>query len=279
MKKFLISDTHNDFLTELASGEIEKYIACCKKENVKTICASYWTSEKNKAEIMKELPLRAELLRGSGYFLHIEDLWWVESKEDLKFLLNLKPFSCSMTWNNRTSLAGGAKSAGGLTAWGRRVLEALLSAGIVVDTAHLNRESFYEAAEIICKNIYCSHAGFYGIRRAQRNLTDKQIDTIVSSGGFIGLFFFDKCVKVGKSEDEFSSSDIATNLEYFVSRWGNKNIGIGSDFFGIENNPKDLKGYSDFFNLAKVLEGRGWSEEQIESVFSGNFDRFLERIK
>lgn len=277
MKRFVICDTHNDFLTELGEAEIPKYIVRCQKENVKTICASYWTSEKSKNEIKKELLVRNEFLLGSGYLLHIEDLWWVQTQEDLKFLLKLKPFSCSLTWNNRNALAGGAKSAGGLTAWGRRVLQALLSAGIIVDTAHLNRESFFEAAEIIGNNIYCSHTGLYAVKRARRNLTDKQIEKIVSSGGFVGLFFFDKCVKVGKNNDEFGVCDIVQNLQHFVSRWGYDNIGIGSDFFGIENYPQGLEGYDKFVNLSSALINEGWSEEQVAKIFCGNFERFMEK--
>ena len=273
----MICDTHNDFLTELGEEEIPKYIDCCKKEKVKTICASYWTSEKTKAQIIKDLPRRAKLLSGSGFFLHVEDLWWVESEDDLKFLLDLKPFSCSLTWNNRNSLAGGAKSEGGLTAWGRRVTEALLSCAVVVDTAHLNRESFYEVAEVIGKNIYCSHTGFYGVKRSPRNLTDKQIDAIVGSGGFIGLFFFDKCVKVSPAKEEFSVNDIVQNLKYFASRWGYENIGIGSDFYGIENCPKGLENYKDFENLHRALKKEGWSETQIEKVLSLNFLNFLRK--
>ena len=276
MMNLKICDTHNDFLTELEAGELAGYIEACGREKVETICASYWPTKKSKEKIKNELPRRAEILRNASpsYLLHIEDLWWVQTPEDAKLLASLEPFSCSLTWNDKNSLASGSKAEGGLTEWGRFVLAQLLEAGVTVDVAHLNRESFYDVVKIVGNNIYCSHTGFYGVRRSPRNLTDKQIDIIVRSGGFVGLFFFDKCLKKSSDKSAFSIKDIVKSLRYFTSRWGYDNIGIGSDFYGIENYPEGLEGYSDFPNLYVALKEEGWSEAQIDKVIYSNFNRF-----
>ena len=105
-------------------------------------------------------------------------------------------------------------------------------------------------------------------------MTDKQVETIVKSNGFIGLFFFDRCVKIGK---DFSVFDIVENLKYFANRWGFDNIGIGSDFYGIENYPNGLENYCDFLNLTQALMDAGFNKEQIEKLYHKNFEEFLNR--
>lgn len=275
-----ICDSHNDFLTELSLVEIPKYVEKCKKDEVEIICASYWSTEKKEDEIPRDLKTRAKMLSPtrSGYLLHIEDLWWVKDEDKLRELLKLKPFSCSLTWNYKNALASGSKAEGGLTEFGKSCVSALTRAGVTIDTAHLNRQSFYELTKICPKNIYCSHTGFYGVKRHKRNLTDKQIDLIVKSNGFIGLFFFDDCIKA-KQGGAFNILDIVENLKYFTSRWGVDNIGIGSDFYGIDRYPVGLKNYAEFRNLKIELIKAGYTECEVEKIMHKNFLDFLRRVK
>ena len=281
MNEIRICDTHNDFLTELALWQFPDYIENCKGYGVEMICASYWSTRRKLEDIEKELSQRAEILHStSNFLLHIEDMWWVVDENRLENLLQLNPFSCSLTWNEKNCLASGSAERGGLTTWGRECVKRLIDAKVVVDVAHLNRQGFYEVAKIVGKNIYCSHAGFYGIKHHRRNLTDKQIDIIVKSNGFVGLFFFDKCIKkVNKrGKAPFCVADIVENINYFTSRWGCDNLGIGSDFFGIETYPFDLQNYGDFKNLAKELKKNGYSEKQVDKIFYQNFKDYMDRL-
>lgn len=281
MKQIKICDTHNDFLTELSLEEIKGYIKRCKNNNVEKICASYWSTERKENLIVKELMERTNLLKrlDKNYLVHIEDLWWVKDESKLEFLKQLKPFSCSLTWNNENVLAGGSKSEAGLTEWGRRCLNELANANIVIDVAHLNRESFWQVTKVLQNHIYCSHTGFYGVKRHKRNLTDKQIDFIVKSNGFVGLFFYDKCIKVSNNKTSFQVSDIVENIKYFTSHWGFDNLGIGSDFYGIENYPDGISDYCDFSKLWKALKEAGFTEKQIKKIFYQNFIDFYKGLK
>lgn len=280
MKKIKICDTHNDFLTELPICEIAPYIKKCKEAEVEIICASYWSTRRQEEIIQKELKQRTKILRSGNehYLLHIEDMWWVKDDKQLAFLKTIKPFSCSLTWNNENCLAGGTNSEAGLTKWGEMCLSEIIKENIVVDVAHLNRKSFWQVAKILKKNIYCSHTGFYGIRRHRRNLTDKQIDYIVESNGFVGLFFYDKCIQISTKNKPLQISDIVSNIKYFTSRWGFDNIGLGTDFYGIDNYPQGLSDYNQFENLYHVMEVAGFTENQINKIFYLNFKNFLSRV-
>ena len=277
MEKIKICDSHNDFLTELSVCDLEKYISDCKIKGVEKICVSYWSTQQK--EIETDLFQRAKILHDCGdYLLHIEDLWWVKDEEKLNFLIKLQPFSCSLTWNFDNDLAGGSKENGGLTLWGKECIKSLTKNNIVIDVAHLNRKSFWQVAKILRNHIYCSHTGFNGVVNHKRNLTDKQIDFIVRSNGYIGLFFFDQCTKSKTNKENFCLENIVENINYFTSRWGCNNIGIGSDFYGIENKPFGLCDYEDFVNLKTALEKAGYSKNQIERIFYKNFKNFLSRL-
>lgn len=282
MKNLKICDTHNDFLTELPLVAVKNYLEECKKNGVQKICASYWSSRREEKNIKTELLERKKILSAFDEvaLLHIEDLWWVKSEDELSFLVDLHPFSCSLTWNGENCLAGGVGSEAGLSEWGRHCAETLLENGIVVDFAHLNQKSFWQMSDLVKQNIYCSHAGFCGVRPHERNLTDKQIDRIVSSGGFVGLFFFGKCVRATEGDARpFEVRDIVENLMYFKSHWGTDNIGIGTDFFGIETAPLGLEDYGGFENLQAQMQRCGFSPCEIEKIFAQNFQAFLKNVR
>lgn len=280
MENIKICDTHNDFLTEIEPQNFQYYIGNCKRSGVETICSSYWSSKREECRIEEELLERTNALReaDSNFLLHIEDLWWVKDEEKLEFLLKLKPFSCSLTWNDSNLLAGGTNGEGRLSEWGSFCLKKLTENGVIIDLAHLNRESFDDVGKLLKNNLYCSHTGFYGVKKHKRNLTDRQIEKIVNSDGFVGLFFFDKCLKTERRAN-FDVETIADNIIYFTSRWGFECLGIGSDFYGIEDYPNGLVDYADFGNLYQCLDKRGLTMSQIEKIFYKNFENFLSKIK
>ena len=109
-------------------------------------------------------------------------------------------------------------------------------------------------------------------------MTDKQIEKIVDSGGFVGLFFFEDCIK-NKKRLSFDIFDIATNIKYFTNHWGFENLGIGTDFYGIEKYPMGLESYDGFETLKNAMEREGFSKKQIEKIFYQNFENFIMRVQ
>lgn len=271
-----LCDTHNDYLSQLPIDEIQNY--ALKSKDV-LICASYWSTKKEEKQIQSDLTVRAQKLRSidTCHLLHIEDMWWIKNKKALDNLLSLQPFSCSLTWNGQNVLASGSKAQGGLTEWGRKCISQLIDRNVLLDTAHLNRQSFFEVTKLVRRNLYCSHTGFYGIRRHKRNLTDKQINMIVKSDGFIGLYFYDDALK--RTRSPFVIDDIISSIEYFTSRWGCDNLGFGTDFYGIDNYPQGIKGYIDFAKLEKALLSKGYSQHSIDKIFYKNFLNFCASLE
>src|SRR5262245_27057044 len=86
--------------------------------------------------------------------------------------------SCSPLQGNR-----------GLTPLGGEVLEAMVAAGMTVDTAHASAQTFADLARHPKARLFSSHTGVNGGKPSWRNLTDDQLRDIASRGGVVGIIF------------------------------------------------------------------------------------------
>ena len=275
-----ICDCHNDFFGELKKEELQDYITACQKAGVRFLSGSFWTTKKQ-GDILHEIASRKDAIKhGKCFALHIEDLGFIRDEIELEKLIKTNPFSCSLTWNFDNKFAGGSHGEQGLTKLGENVIKKLENNHILFDSAHLNKKSFFDAQNISKNPPYISHTGFCFIRDDKRNLDEEQIKFIVRNKGFIGLFFYDK-LSMAKDADKscFSVKNIAENYVRFVDKFGCENIGVGSDFYGISNPPKNLKNYSQFQNLIYELENLGMSVGEMDKIFYKNFQNFLSKCK
>jgi len=201
-------------------------------------------------------------------FLHIEDAWFI-NESNVEDVIALKPFSIGLTWNHDNNLAGGAFGEGELTDLGRSIIKKLCSAGIVIDTAHLNRTSFYQVADVVRQSggrIFCTHTCFADVHEHPRNLDGKQIQTIIDMGGIVGLTL------VG----EFLGGDIYNHIRYFIDKFGEDNLAIGTDFNGTNDLPHGIWGYEDFPSFRWELGNKGLDDEILNKIFYGNASRFFD---
>ena len=72
---------------------------------------------------------------------------------------------------------------------------------------------------------------------------------------------------------------ICEHIDHICQIAGNaKHVGMGTDLdggYGTEQTPMDLDSIADLTSLAEPLANRGYSREDIEGIFCGNFLRFL----
>jgi membrane dipeptidase len=67
--------------------------------------------------------------------------------------------------------------------------------------------------------------------------------------------------------------EVADHIDHVVKLVGIDYVGIGSDYDGVSNLPEGLTDVSMYPNLIKLLLERGYSEEDIQKIWSGNFLR------
>ncbi|MBR2969759.1 MAG: membrane dipeptidase, partial [Clostridia bacterium] len=188
---------------------------------------------------------------------------------DLDELINLLPFSTTLTWNDANKFAVGANTDLGLTDFGRHTICRLEENNILVDTAHMSRKSFYEFSKISILPIYNSHSNIDTLHSHNRNLTDDQIYTIVNSNGYMGLTIYEKFI----SNDKINSLDIAHQFDYLIRTFSSYHFGFGTDFYGIDTEylPTDISSYEDLNTVANTLLDLHHSHDVVERIMYKNF--------
>ena len=280
-----IFDLHNDAATKLSAKRFLKYINAAEAD---TILAAVWTTKikdpiKKIKEVrglidkaMKERAKRQQNTKVQpppNILLHIEDAWFIRP-ENIDEVIAMRPFSVGLVWNQNNALAGGALADERLTDWGCTVIKRLLTEGIRVDLAHLNRQSFWDVMPVLRDagvRPLCTHTCFDAVCPHLRNLNHDQIKAVVGAGGLIGLTLVDKFLT---PKGRPNLTHVADHIEYFVKNFGADNLAIGTDFYGAHL-PNGLTTYHDFENLASLLNRRGLSNETIEKIFVGNARKFF----
>lgn len=180
----------------------------------------------------------------------------------------------TLTWNNNNAAAYSceAKADGGLTPFGKRLVKECENLGIVIDLSHASDNSFFDASEIMTKPIICSHSNSRSITNDKRNITDEQFREIIRLNGCVGINFYHKFLESG------NLTSIMHHIEHFCALGGKDNIGIGSDFDGIDCMPDDCSGAVYMEVLANELLRLNYSEETVKNILFGNFMRVFGAI-
>jgi len=191
-----------------------------------------------------------------------------EDLTKLRTLYRLGVRSVGLTWNPANAVADGAmeERGGGLTAFGREVVKQLNSLRLWTDVSHLSERGFWDVIELADYPI-ASHSNCYELCQHPRNLKDKQIDGLIKKDGMIGLTFVPFFVK---EKGQVDLQDLLLHVEHICERGGERNLGFGSDFDGIDETIRGLSSFKEYSNWIDLLQ-RHYSEEQVENFLFNNF--------
>ena len=206
-------------------------------------------------------------------FISAEGGEGVKSIEALERLYAMGVRMLTLTWNNDNLLGGGAfGDGGGLTALGKEVVKKMNSLGMVVDVSHASEKTFYDIMSITSKPVAASHSNAYELCPHPRNLKKEQIKELISTNSFIGINFYSEFLAKNRAAN---IDDIIRNIEYFLSLGGKDNIGLGSDFDGIDLLPEGIKDVSDTYNIFSKLSQKELDDEIIQNIAYKNIYRLL----
>ncbi len=178
----------------------------------------------------------------------------------------------------------GTGSKGGLKEEGPALLKKMDEVGMLLDVTHLADQSFWEALDIFEGRVLASHHNSRTLVPGDRQLDDKQIQTLVERGAVIGASFdcwmVKKDWKIGVSDPKTASiEDVANHTDYICQLVGSaKHCGIGSDLdggFGKASTPHDLDTIADLQKFAEILDRKGYSQNDIEGIMYKNFVNFF----
>lgn len=200
-------------------------------------------------------------------FLSLEGGEPIEKISDVEELFRLGIRIIAPTWNFRNKIACGAmeEKDTGLSAFGRQVIREMERLGIICDVSHLSEKSFWDIAGISKKPLIASHSNSFSVKNHRRNLTDRQFVAIKDTGGCVGINFYPPFLG-DKIEDA------VLHIDRFLSLGGEDNIGLGSDFDGVDALPLKMAGCQDMEGFIKMLP---YSTQIREKIAYKNFLRVI----
>ena len=268
-----IADSHNDFLTN-NNCNLYKLNNEIKRNNVVLCNAILFSKKEDKFSISKACKIKNKinnyLYLTKSCIYSFENLSFLTLNE-LDKLLEFCPFSCSLTWNYDNQFAGGAQEFGGLTNDGKKLIKLFNKNHIILDTAHLNRRSFWEAVKVTNLPIFNSHTCINLIEH-RRNIDIEQTKAIIDTNGFIGITFVNEFLS---NNSNISCTNVFKNVDYIIQKFGINNIGLGSDFYGTTNLHYNLNSYDNYKNLYTIFYNNGYKKTDINKIFYENFLNFV----
>lgn len=187
-----------------------------------------------------------------------------------------------------TRYSGGWREPGPLTSEGRNLLSAMADYNFMLDISHMDEQAILEALDIYRGPIVGTHGNCKSLlsnSNSNRHFSDRVIEGVIKRNGVIGIVPFNAYLKTGWTAGKNKRSEVplklaADHIDHICQIAGNAlHAGIGSDFdggFGLQSVPPEIETVADLQNLVSLLQARGYSETDIENIFSGNW---LTRLK
>jgi membrane dipeptidase len=184
--------------------------------------------------------------------------------------------SVGLTWNHANEFAGGIETpTQGLTARGRTLVRRFAELGVMLDLAHASERTWRDVLEEGVP-FSVTHAGCRSVCDHPRNLADWQLEALAERGGVLGMmglaFVVDPAAPtLRRWIDHFDHAVAVMAIEH---------VGLGADFvdpihdnagFGLEA----FTGPDDFPALVSALRARGYEDEPLDAILSGNWLRVL----
>lgn len=186
----------------------------------------------------------------------------------LKTLLRLGVTSVGLTWNYANFVADGALEprGAGVSRFGQEVITLLNKQSIWCDVSHLSEAAFWDTIEVADYPI-ASHSNVYHLCAHPRNLKDDQIRALFKKDAVIGVTFVPQFLT---NEPIASIADVMRHIDYLASLGGAHQIGLGSDFDGIDDTVQRLSSYKDYHHLVNELQ-KQYSADFVKGILFDNF--------
>ncbi|MGZ0052536.1 dipeptidase [Brevibacillus gelatini] len=188
----------------------------------------------------------------------------------LHILYQLGVRSVGLTWNFANLAADGAleERNGGLTAFGKEIIQFLNERKMLTDVSHLGERSFWETLEL-AKYPIASHSNARAVCDNPRNLTDEQAKALFAKGANVHVVY---CTMFINDTTPTTIDDLLRHIDHFCSLGGVRHIGLGSDFDGITTKVVGLEHAGMSQNLINELLKR-YKEEEVRGFAYENFLR------
>lgn len=213
----------------------------------------------------------------------------------------------------------GGPEHGGISPLGASVVAEMNRLGIMVDVSHGSDETFHDAIELSTAPIIATHSNARMVTDHPRNMSDDMLRLIAKNGGVVQLTMLSDYLRDAPENQERDSAleslraslkpsnemtenerraardelseiraqypdPLATvqnavdHIDHIVSIVGVDHVGIGCDFDG-GGGIDGVFDVSEVMNITIELVRRGYSEQDIEKIWSGNLLRVFAEVQ
>lgn len=177
----------------------------------------------------------------------------------------------------------------GLTDFGAELVRRAEELGMLIDISHLNDPGTADVLAITSAPVIASHSNCRALNPTRRNLTDEQIRAVADRGGVVGV---NGCSAIVSDRSERAGLEmLANHVDHLVRVGGIDHVGLGLDIAemilpdsdievnGRRQRIRDLvPGYAGLPLLTDTLRRRGYTEEELTKIYSGNFLRVFQEV-
>ncbi len=207
----------------------------------------------------------------------------------------------------------------GLSDFGLKIVEEMNRTGMIVDVSHLAEQSVKDVIKVSKAPVIASHSNARAINDHRRTMSDELLKMVAENGGAVHVTFASSHVGPLQTTPEYDSaraavrerwnnfeglteeewnmgraeldemvmnypvkrptvSDLVNHIDHIVKVAGIDHVGIGSDFDG-GGRLEDINDVTEIESLTLELLRRGYSREEIEKIWSGNFLRVFNEVE
>lgn len=208
---------------------------------------------------------------------------------------------------------------GGISPFGEEVVKEMNRLGIIVDISHGSDEVFYDAIAASKAPIIASHSNARAVTDHPRNMTDEMLKLMAENGGVVQLTMLADYLREAPENPELEAAmaklratmkpfsemtrkdreamrrsinelneqfrvppatvkHVVDHIDHIVDVAGIDHVGIGCDFDG-GGGIEGVFDASEVMNITIEMVRRGYTEDEIEKIWSGNLMRVFRDVR